>query len=460
MNTISTTAAVASQPQSSRGYRAWLLFVLVMVYASSFIDRIIIAMVGQAIKVDMQLSDLELGLLGGLAFALFYTVLGIPFARLAERYNRVRMIALCTAAWSTMTVLCGFAGNYVQLLLCRAGVGVGEAGCTPAAHSVIADYYPVEKRASALAIFSFGVPIGLLVGSIATGWIVDNYGWRAAFALVGAPGLVIALLVYFTLREPVRGASEKKGYVSGDVPPLSAVLRRLWSKKAFVHVAIGTALVSFSNFAINLFLPVYFVRVFEMSYTQAGLLFGLTTGVASLIGNAAGGFLTDWAGRYNKRWYTWIPGIGFVLAAPLYVAAFMQTSWIATTALLLVGGVLAFLWAGPAFSITQSVVEPRMRASASAILLLNMNLVGHGLGPMFVGFASDAFATRAFTTGTYALECPKGIPMAGASDAIIQACGQASATGIRYAVLTCTCVFLLAGFHYIRAGRYVARDMA
>lgn len=459
MNTISTPAARPGQLQSTKGYRAWLLLVLVLVYASSFIDRIIIAMVGQAIKIDLKLSDFELGLMGGMAFALFYTILGIPFARLAERYNRVRIIALCTAAWSLMTVLCGFAGSYLQLLLCRAGVGVGEAGCTPSAHSVIADHYPQEQRASALAIFSLGVPLGVLVGSVATGWIVDHHGWRAAFAVIGAPGLVLALLVYFTLREPVRGMSEKKAYTSSHVPPLSAVLRLLWSKKAFVHVAIGTGLVSFCNYAINMFLPIYFVRVHGMSFTQAGMLFGLTSGVSALIGNAAGGFLTDWAGRYNKCWYTWIPGLGFLCAVPLYVIAFMQDSWVVTTALLTVGGVLVFLWSGPAFSITQSVVEPRMRASASAILLLVMNLVGHGLGPMFIGFASDAFATRAYTAGSYALQCPKGRPMPGASDLVVHACSQAASTGIRYAILSCTGVFLLAAFHYFRAGRHVARDM-
>jgi MFS family permease len=221
--------------------RQWALWLLVLVYASNFADRILVATVGQAMKVDLGLTDLQLGLLGGMSFALFYSLMGIPLARLSERYSRVRIIAACAAVWSAMTALCGVAQNYTQLLLFRIGVGIGEAGSTPASHSLIADYFTPNKRGKAFAVFGLGVPLGAFVGAILGGWIVQNMGWRAAFFWIGAPGIVLAALVYFTMREPVRGMSDPQARNADEpVPSMMEVLRLLLSKPTFLHMTFGS----------------------------------------------------------------------------------------------------------------------------------------------------------------------------------------------------------------------------
>lgn len=444
----------------SEPYKRWLLLLLMLAYAASFMDRVIIATVGQAIKVDLALSDVQLGLLGGMAFAFFYTVLGIPVARLAERKSRVTIISVCVVTFSLMTFLCGMAQNYWQLLLCRMGVGVGEAGGTPSSHSLIADHFPVEKRASAISLFSVGVPLGAVSGALLGGWIVSNWGWRPAFFIIGLPGVLLSALIYLTLREPARGLSEKTAQTSTNVPSLKEVLARLRSKQAFTHIAIGCALAGFANFAINMFMPMYFVRVFEFSYAQAGLTFGLISGGASLIGTLGGGYLSDWAAKKDQRWYVWVPAAAFVIGTPFYLFAFSQHSWQVALPVMMLGAIFFYAWNGPTFSVTLNLVEPRMRASASAILLFVVNMIGQGMGPIFIGFASDRFADRAFTMGHYAAQCPGGRAGAGASADLAAACAQASASGIQSGMLLCSCAFLGAALFYFLAARTLRADLA
>jgi predicted MFS family arabinose efflux permease len=444
---------------TSNGYRRWLLFILILTYASNFTDRILVATVGQAMKVDMGLSDLQLGLLGGMAFALFYALLGIPMARLSERYSRVKIIAACVAIWSVMTTLCGVAQNYVQLLLFRIGVGVGEAGSTPASHSLLADHFPAKKRASAFALFALGVPIGSFVGAILGGWIVQNVGWREAFLFLGLPGVLIALLVVFTLREPPRGMAEGvKEDKKEPPPPLLAVVKLLASKRTFIHLTLGCCLLGFANFGINMFMPIYFNRVFEMSYAQAGLAFGLITGVGALAGNGFGGYLADWAGRRDQRWYLWVVALGVAVATPFYMLAFMQTNWMIAAAMMLVFGSVMYTWYGATFAVAYSLVGSRMRASSSAIILLVNTLIGQGLGPIFMGYFSDVFTARAFAAGEYATTCKAGA-LKGAGADVVSACATASATGIRYATVVCALVFLWGAFHYFWASRTLKQDM-
>lgn len=439
----------------SQSYKRWMLFLLMLAYAASFMDRVIIATIGQAIKVDLALSDVQLGLLGGMAFAFFYTVLGIPVARLAERKSRVAIISACILTFSLMTFLCGTVQNYWQLLLCRMGVGIGEAGGTPSSHSLIADHYPVEKRASAIALFSVGVPLGAVSGALLGGWIVSNWGWRPAFFVIGLPGALLAALMFLTLREPARGLSEKTGATSNQVPSLKSVLTRLRSKRAFAPIVIGCALAGFANFAINLFMPVYFVRVFHFSYAQAGLTFGLISGGASLIGTLGGGYLSDWAAKKDQRWYVWVPGAAFLIGTPFYLFAFSQERWQLALPVMLLGAIFFYAWNGPTFSVTLNLVEPRMRASASAVLLFVVNMVGQGLGPIFNGYASDRFAERAFTLGHYATQCGRG-----AAPELASACAQASASGIQSGMLVCSCVFVGAALFYFLAGRTLRADLA
>ncbi|MGU7784785.1 spinster family MFS transporter [Burkholderia sp. PU8-34] len=455
------TALDARSRSGASGYRCWFLLVLVLIYASSFVDRIIIAVVGQAMKVEMNLSDLQLGLLGGLAFSIFYSALGLPIARLAERFNRVALIAISIAAWSVMTALCGTAGAYWQLMLYRLGVGIGEAGSTPTAHSLISDQFGPRRRASALAIYALGPPIGVLAGALGGGWMVQHMGWRPVFYVVGLPGLVFGLLAWLTLREPRRGGAEEGGALAATaVPALREVLRVLMKSRAFVQMLLGTVIGAFAQYAINLFIPVYLTRVYGLGYAQAGLIFGLVVGVGGIIGNTLGGVLADWAGPKDRRWYAWVPAIGTAIGFPLIVAAFLLKDWPVAVALLFVATTALSMWNGPTFAIVHGIVEPRMRATASAFVFLLMNLVGQGLGPATIGFLSDRFAAHLFTAGNFRLACAApGIhaPAAALRAPLAAACHDASANGIRYAMLAVSIVLVWSSIHYFLASRYVAR---
>lgn len=450
-------------PQNKRsfstGYKVWLMVLLVMIYASNFIDRIIVAIAGPAIKAELGLSDFQLGILGGLAFAIFYSVLGIPIARLAERYSRVVIISVSTIIWSGATALCGLAQNYGQLLLMRIGVGVGEAGCAPAAHSLLADHFPPHRRATAIAIFTLGIPLGALLGAFVVGWLVQTQGWRSAFLWMGIPGVVLGLVAWLTLREPPRGMSDPEGAVRGEVPPLKAVIARVASRPAFWHVLAGTCLGGFGNFGINLFVPVYLTRTFEMGMLQAGMVFGILSGFGGILGNSLGGWLSDRGAQRDVRWYAWVPAIGFLLAGPAYMIAFSQATVPATVVAMLAMSLLVFLWSGPTFAMTHAMVEPRMRASVSALVLMAAALVGQGLGPMFMGLASDMFAASHFA-GDYALACPGGVPMADADAAAAAACREASAVGVRHGILLMSLAYTWAAVHFYLASRSLKRDMA
>jgi len=435
--------------------RAWLLILLALTGASNFMDRIVVATVSQAMKVDLQLSDLQLGLLGGMAFAFFYAILGIPLARLSDspKHNRVRLLSACVALWSLLTTLCGLAQNYLQLLLLRVGVGIGEAGSTPASHSLIADHYPANKRASAFALYALGIPLGVFCGAIGAGWIVESMGWRAAFFVLGIPGIVLALLVLTTLREPPRGLADGMLSSPAQTPPLREVLSTLLRKPTFLHLSFGCALIGFANFGINMFMPIYFTRVFEMSYAQAGLAFGLITGIGAMAGTSFGGFMADWAGRRDPRWYLWVIALAVAIATPFYLMAFVQTRWQLAAAMMLVFGSMMYSWYGATFAVAYRLVGARLRAQVSAIVLLVSTLIGQGLGPVFIGAASDLLTTLAYAQGDYAATCTLA-----ALEQTNAACAQAAASGIRQACVLCGLVFLWGALHYFLASKTLARD--
>src|SRR4051812_31311193 len=276
-----------AQPLYSNGYKATVLALLLATYTFNFIDRTIIATIGQAIKVDLKLTDTQLGLLGGLYFALLYTLLGIPIARLAERWNRVSIIAVSLVIWSGFTALCGSAASFGQLALYRFGVGVGEAGCSPPSHSLISDYYEPKKRATALSIYSFGIPLGTMFGAIAGGWLATEFSWRVAFVIVGVPGLILALIVKLVIKEPPRGHSEivERPLEAEDVvvepakPPFSlatefseiwAVMKTLFGKWPVLNMMLGVTIASFGSYGSGAFVPSYFVRAFHLNLTQVG----------------------------------------------------------------------------------------------------------------------------------------------------------------------------------------------
>ena len=453
---MAAAADIQARPQFSRAYRGWFLAMLVAIYACSFLDRVIINTVGPAIIRDLRLSDLEFGLLGGMAFAIFYASFGIPIAWLAERYSRINIIAICIALWSAMTAMCGLSGNYFQLLLFRMGVGVGEAGCGPPAQSLISDHFPPSQRASALAIYTAGVPIGVMIGAVAGGWIAQSFNWRTAFVVVGLPGLLLALLARLTLKEPARGHSEAAA-VDAKAPPIGAVVRRLLSSGwTFGNVLAGFVLTNLAGNAVSVFTPTYFVRTFHMGLRDVGLLYGLVAGGAGVIGILIGGFGADFAAKRDQRWYAWGPAIGAMTAFPVYVFAFTRADPISTAAGIFAGALVLALYFAPTFAIVQNLVEPRMRATAAALILLMINIFGQGLGPTTMGLMSDLMARSAFTLGDYRALCPAA---ADAPANIAAACASASATGLQHSILAMTGFFAWGSLHYLLASRTLRRDL-
>lgn len=448
----------------SEAYKRWALGLLLIIYTTNYIDRTIINILGQAIKVDLKISDTQLGLLGGIAFAIFYALCGLPIARLAERMHRINIISICLVLWSGMTALCGIAQSFWQLLAYRIGVGVGEAGCTPPAHSLITDYYPPNKRATAIAVYSFGIPLGTLIGAIFGGYVAQNFDWRHAFILVGLPGIALALLARLSLREPPRGLADDPAAVAAALkrrpPSLRDATRILFSKPSFRHLVTGFTLTGFASYGLNQFTPPYFIRMFDLGLSQAGLLVGLVVGGAMGVGMLAGGALSDWAATRDRRWYVWVPAIGVLVAAPVYAIGYTQASWTAAAVLLLLPGVFHYTHLGPVYAAIHNMVEPRMRATAIAIVLIILGLIGLGLGPVFTGMAIDLFSQHAFQAqglGDFATLCPGGVAVDAAN---ATACKTSLATATRNGILATTLVLVWAGIHYLLAARRLREDMA
>ena len=309
----------------ARGYRNVVLGFLVLAYTLNFIDRSIVGIIGQAIKVDLLLTDAQLGLLGGLAFALLYTSVGLPIARIAERSNRVNLISIAIVIWSGFTALCGLAQSFVQLLLFRAGVGIGEAGLSPAAHSLISDYFEPRRRASALAVYGLGIPIGAMIGTVAGGWIAQNLDWRWAFMLVGLPGILVALSLRMFVKEPRRNAEPARGVsVRYEAAELWGTIKTLLGRWPTVNVVLGVTVLSFADYGIGTFAAPYFVREFGLGLATVGLFLGVVVGVSSAVGTLLGGFLSDWISKRSFSAYAFVPAIGIVIAGPIYMLAYTQ----------------------------------------------------------------------------------------------------------------------------------------
>ena len=375
-------------------YANYALGLLLGVYIFNFIDRQILSILIENIKGEIQLSDTELGFLGGIAFALFYTFAGIPIARWADRGSRRNIISISVLIWSLFTAFTGAARNFWMILVARIGVGVGEAGCSPPAHSLISDLFPAERRGRALSIYALGIPIGGSLGTLIGAWVGDLFGWRMAFVVVGLPGILLALIVRMTLREPVRGGSEVAGPVETDAQSLSEVLRFMAGLRSFWHLSFAGALHAFVGYGAAYFVPSFFARVHEMGLAERGTWLSLI-GLVAVIGTYLGGWLGDRLAPKDMRWYLWVPAIATLVGVPIALGYYLSPN--PYVALLLFGipaGIAGPMYLGPTFALTQTLVKPGMRALASAILLFVMNLIGLGIGPWFVGFASDALAPR------------------------------------------------------------------
>lgn len=386
---MATAAQVAPVPRSVRV----TLWILLIVYIFNFIDRQIVNILAEPIARDLGLSDTQIGLMTGLAFALFYTILGIPIARFADRgtTSRPKVIAIALAVWSAMTALCGLAQNFGQLLLARIGVGVGEAGCTPPAHSLISDMVPPERRSSALAFYSLGIPIGTLLGMIIGGTLADYVGWREAFVIVGLPGVALALLVWFVIKDPRQAdaAAILRGQNQPAALPIGEALREVMLSRAFVLLLFAGSAAAFLSYGKTTWTTIFFQRTHGMSPGEVGLWFGLLGGVAGILGTWLGGYLADRFGAKNRRHVLSAPAIGMALAVPLAIAAYQAPTWPLALALLFLPTVFNSFYYGPTYSAAQGLVPIRARAIAAAALLFFQNLIGLGLGPLFFGMLSD-----------------------------------------------------------------------
>lgn len=366
------------------------LWVLLIVYIFNFLDRQIVNILAEPISRDLGLSDTQIGLMTGIAFAAFYTFLGIPIARFADRpkTNRVGLISISLVVWSGMTALCGMAQNFVQLLLARIGVGVGEAGCTPAAHSLIADLAPPEKRASAISFYSLGIPIGSLLGMLIGGLVADAYGWRAAFLVAGLPGIALALVVFFVLRDPRMSAQMQAAQPKPAISTAEA-FKEILASRAFIMLAIGGAMAAFLSYGKATWTTIFFQRTHELSPGEVGFWFGIGGGIAGIIGTWAGGWFADKYGKENRRHVLTAPALGMLIAIPIAISAYWVENWWYALILIMTPTFLNSMYVGPAYSCAQGLVPLRARAMASAVLLFAQNLIGLGLGPLFFGMLSD-----------------------------------------------------------------------
>ena len=397
-------AATPSTQPFSAGYTRYAMFLLLGIYIVNFLDRSVVNILAEPIKQELHLADWQLGMMSGLAFALFYTVLGIPIARLAERSNRPIIIGTATAVWSGFTMLSGTASSFIQLIAYRIGVGVGEAGCTPPAHSLIADYVPKEKRASALAFYSMGTPLGGLLGLVMGGLVADAYGWRAAFLVAGLPGIFFALLTWFTLKEPRKLLGIQSEKIMATQASFSETMKLLLTKKTFWLIAVAAAIKAFIGYGHGPFTASFFMRVHTEEIAGLASLFGLKSigflglalgimgGVAGTISSIVGGMVADRYAKTDLRGYVTVPAIASVLAIPVFCLAMSVPSASVALWILVINGLMGSLWYGPVYAIGQSIVPPHMRATTAAILLFIINLIGLGLGPLAVGFLSDHMA--------------------------------------------------------------------
>ncbi len=428
----SDTGHSVSKPLYTPGYTSYVLGVLMVVYVFNFIDRQILAILVPSIQAELHFSDTEIGALSGVAFGIFYATLGIPIARLADRYSRVNIISVCLVIWSMMTAFSGLAVNFWQLLIARIGVGIGEAGGSPPSHSLLADYFPPDRRATALGIYALGIPVGILFGNLAGGWIDEFFGWRNAFFVVGIPGVILALVMKMTVKEPPRGYSEGRKSLQKAHPPFLDVLKTMLGFRSFRQLSLGAATQAFVGYGAIAWMPTFLVRAHGMSSGEVGTALGLIIGIFGGLGTFLGGMLADRLGKRDIRWYMLVPAAGFLVTVPFGFAVFTVDSLALALIFYVVPAFLVNLYTGPTFGMTQSLAPLAMRAAASALLLFIINIIGLVFGPTTVGILSD----------------------------MLQIHWQMNEVdSLRYALMACNFVYLVSFVNYWLASRHLKSDL-
>jgi MFS family permease len=426
-------------PAADVHYRRYLLTVLLIILAFNNVDGVALGLLMQGIKQDLHLTDTQLGTLSGIAFALFYSVMGIPIARWADRGNRVTVVSLAAATWSVLVALCGLAQTFVQLLLLRIAVGVGEAGCIPPSNSLLADYFNREERPRALSIYLLGGPLSMVIGYFGVGWLNELYGWRAAFLMIGVPGLIAAAIARLTLREPRARRSIANGFTAVDdvafqstgqsQPKLLEGILALLGNRSFRHLIFCFSIVNFFGVGILQWQPTFFIRSFGLKTVELGTWFALIFGLGGLLGTYWGGALASRLAGGNESLQLKGAACIYCSLGALYALIYCCSNYYVALALMGIGTIVAALTAGPVFATVQTLVPEHMRSVAVSVVYLFGNLVGMGLGPLVSGALSDAYR-----------------PVLGDES-------------LRYALLTLCPGYLWAAWHMWRASQFVTQDI-
>jgi predicted MFS family arabinose efflux permease len=427
---------VSQNPPGADGaYKYYVLLILLLVNTVNFIDRQGISVLAGSFQAEFGISNTQLGAVMGIAFTVFYAFLGFPIARLADRWNRIWLLGGVLAVWSGMTALCGAAANAIQLFLFRVGVGIGEAGAGPASHSIIADYFKKKDRPAAIGVFSMGVPLGTFVGITGGALLVEDLGWRWTFVALGAPGLLLTILVLLTIRNPLRGGTDDPAdaaalKVKDDIKILDGI-GRLWAIPTFRFMSISAALSALCGYGMNLWTPLFLTRIHELSPAEYALPLGLVQGLGGGLGAALGGIITSRAAEKSPGAFLVLPGLTMVFFAVALGAAVWSASLWAVYPAILVASFMQIYLMGPFFGLTQRLAPLRGRAVATAFIFFILSLTGLGIGPTYVGAMNDFFARTA---------------------------GEAE--GLRLALTTLVAISTVAGLIAIAGRKHVGRDLA
>ncbi|WP_430431204.1 spinster family MFS transporter [Oceanicaulis sp.] len=482
---VDGNAGEAGRNYGTPRYRFYVLNALLVVYILNFVDRGLLAVAAAPIKAELGIDDTGFGLLTGFGFAMLYTLAGIPIARLAERKNRVIIIAVSVAFWSLMTAMCGLAmdvtifgfviGGFWLLLLFRIGVGLGEAGCTPPANSLLADYYAPQNRSSALGYYAMGVTLGSMLASLIGGPVTDAFGWRAAFFILGLPGIAIGAVLWLTIKEPPRGYTDPPNAPRPEKADFGAAMKELLAKPSYWTMTAGATVAAFCGYGISSFLTLYVVRSFELTTGQAAVYFNAPAALASAIGTFALGWLATRLQKKNAAAIAWLAAGGLALSVPFYLVAFTtEIAWLCVLALSL-GGFIKYGYLAAQYTIGQGVVSTRVRATATAILLFVVNLLGYGLGPLFAGVVSDFWFVRMRATADLGFAVDRaacdaaqtaanaarlaGEAATGAPDALYDFCVQANAASTEYSMVTIALIYVVAAGFFVLCARKLKQDL-
>jgi MFS family permease len=397
---MSVVVPAESTADAASARRWYALAILTAVYVFNIADRYVISTLIEPIKAELQLTDTAIGFLTGTALAIFYTGMGIPLGMLADRIDRRRLIAWSIGIWSAMTAACGAATNFTQLLLARIGVGIGEAGGTPASQSMLADLFPFSQRVLATSIFALGAAVGSYIGSTGGGMIADEYGWRVAFYTLAVPGILLGFIVRYTVREPVRGSLDT--VKAEDAPTLRQTIAFMLQQRSLLHVLAGATVVTYWGWGLLWWTPAFLQRSHQLTTGQAGSLIGTISGVAGALGIVIGGLIIHYFGKKDPRWQVWTVGAATVIGTFASVGVYMTESLSLATVLLWLFVPVAYLNLAPILALTQSLVLPRMRALSCAVLLFGANVANLALAPQLIGMMSDGFRLY-FDAGNEAL---------------------------------------------------------